>query len=386
MRPGRLRIVVLGYIVRGPYGGLAWHHLQYVMSLAALGHEVYFFEDSGDYPACCNPETGIIDTDPAYGLAFAARAFESVGAPNTWAYYDAHQSVWRGPLSTSAERIAQSADIVLNISAVNPVRSWFERVPIRVLVDSDPAFVQIRHLVDPGARALAQQHNNFFTFGENVNGEGCAIPGDGFEWKTTRQPIALDAWSTVPGNPTARFTTVMQWDSYPPREYGGRSFGMKSASFPPYMDLPQRTDAELELALGSGPAPRNDLQRRGWFITDPTVIARDTRSYQSYISGSAAEFSVAKHGYVSSNSGWFSERSAAYLASGRPVVTQNTGFSTWLPTGCGVLAFDNADQALGAIEEVRCRYDAHSRAARELAEEYFDGRKVLARLLEEVHA
>jgi hypothetical protein len=221
----RLRIVVLGYIVRGPYGGLAWHHLQYVMSLAELGHEVYFFEDSDNYPACCHPDTGAIDTDPSYGPDFATRTFEYVGLRDLWAYYDAHLSV---------------------------------------------------------------------------------------------------------------------------------------------------------------SARREDLRSRGWIVTNPLVVTRDLRAYQNYISSSAAEFSVAKHGYVSSNSGWFSERSAAYLASGRPVITQNTGFSTWLPTGCGVLSFNDCDQALGAIEDVCCRYEAHSRAARELAQEYFDGRKVLSRLLKDI--
>jgi hypothetical protein len=382
----RLRVIVLGYIVRGPYGGLAWHHLQYVISLAELGHEVYFFEDSDDYPGCCHPDTGAIDTDPSFGLEFAARAFDYVGLPDCWAYYDAHLSNWHGPQAEAAAEIAKSADIVLNVSAINPLREWFTNIPIRVLVDTDPAFVQIRHLTDPGARALAEKHNQFFTFGENINAENCSIPNDGFKWKTTRQPIALGAWKAYPGTSSARFSTVMQWDSYAPRVYQGRSFGMKSASFTSYWDLPTRTTAEIELAVGNVSAPRDDLRRRGWVVTNPLEVTRDLRCYQNYIASSAAEFSIAKHGYVSSNSGWFSERSAAYLASGRPVVTQNTGFSTWLPSGCGVLAFNNCDEAVGAIQEVRSRYDAHCNAARQLAEEYFDGRKVLSRLLDEVDA
>lgn len=177
----------------------------------------------------------------------------------------------------------------------------------------------------------------------------------------------------------------MQWDSYAPCEYTGKSFEMKSISFRPYLDIPQRTSAKLELALGGESAPRDDLRQRGWLIEDPAVAAGNPWLYQDYLSNSYAEFSIAKHGYVISNSGWFSERSAAYLASGRPVVTQDTGFSKWLPTGLGILQFTNPDEALAAIDEVRSRYSAHCRAARDIAEEYFDGRTVLARLLKILH-
>jgi len=386
MRRDRARIIVLGYLIRGPYGGLAWHHLQYAMGFASLGHEVYFFEDSDDYPGCCNPMTGSIDCDPSYGLRFAAEVFQSVGLGDKWAYYDAHASCWHGPLGTRAKDLATSADIVVNVSGVNPIRSWFENVQIRVFVDTDPAFTQIRHMTDPKAMSLALQHTEFFTFGENVFAPDCSIPADGFPWRPTRQPIALDSWTVRPGTPEGRFTTVMQWDSYAPRKYEGRSYGMKSASFPPFLDLPQRTAATLELALGSEKAPRYGLRQRGWLITDPTVVTRDIWSYQNYISSSVAELSVAKHGYVSSHSGWFSERSAAYLASGRPVVTQDTGFSKLLPTGLGVLQFATPDEALEGIEDVRSRYGAHCLAAREIAEEFFDGRKVLAKLLKDIDA
>jgi hypothetical protein len=378
------RILVLGYMIRGPYGGLAWHHLQYVMEFASLGHDVYFFEDSDDYPACCDPVTGVTGTDPGYGLQFATQVFRSVGLENRWAYYDAHSSCWRGPLDATAREIAASADVLLNLSGVNPVRSWFEKIPVRIFVDTDPVFTQIRHLTDIGARGLALQHNAFFTFGENIFKQGCSIPDDGFPWRPTRQPIALHAWTVKPDGNAGRFTTVMQWDSYACRQYAGRTYGMKSASFQPYFELPNRTSETLELALGSATVPRQELRRLGWSIVDPTVVARDIWNYQEYISASKAEFAVAKHGYVSSWSGWFSERSAAYLASGRPVVTQETGFSEWLEPGLGVLSFQTPDEALAGIEDVCSRYEVQSRAARRIAEEYFDARKVLPKLLSDV--
>jgi hypothetical protein len=384
MKRGGARILVLGYIVRGPYGGLAWHHLQYAMGLASLGHDVYFLEDSDDYPGCFDPITGAASTDPGFGLSFAAKAFATVGLVDRWAYYDAHTSGWHGPAGGAVRDIVATADVLLNVSGVNPIRWWLETVPVRVFIDTDPAFTQIRHLTDPAARNLASKHTAFFTFGENILGSDCLIPSDGFAWQPTRQPIVLDAWRVNRAEARGRFTTVMQWDSYATREMAGRFYGMKSMSFEPFLELPGRTAATLELAVGGVSAPREVLRHFGWSILDPTVVARDLDSYRQYISSSDAEFAVAKHGYVSSRSGWFSERSANYLASGRPVVTQETAFSKWLNTDSGVHAFETAQEALNGIDEVCNNYEANSRAARHIAEEYFDARKVLDSLLQRV--
>lgn len=375
----RLRIVVLGYIVRGPLGGLAWHHLQYVLGLADLGHEVVFVEDSDDYPSCYDPSRNIVDTDPRYGLGFAARAFERVGLAQRWAYYDAHTTRWLGPCADLVLQLCASADLVLNLSGVNPLRPWLLQVPARALVDTDPVFTQIRHLTDPAARAEALRHTAFCSFG--AHGGGGAIPDDGLPWQPTRQPIVLRAWPVTPGPAAGRWTTVMQWDSYAAREYGGVRYGMKGASFAPYLDLPRRSGQRFELALGSATAPRVLLRRHGWSVRNPLRPTRDPWSYQRYLQRSRAEFSVAKHGYVAARSGWFSERSAAYLASGRPVVVQDTGFRAWLRADMGILPFSSPDEALAAIEAVERDYAAQCRAARAVAEQYFDARQVLPALL-----
>lgn len=378
----RLRIIILGYIVRGPLGGLAWHHLQYVMGLAALGHEVYFVEDSDNYPSCFDPERGVLDTDPQYGLRFAARTFDRVGLGDRWAYYDGHTARWLGPCADRILDRCATAELLLNLSGVNPLRPWLAEIPKRVLVDTDPAFTQIHHLTDTARRDLAERHTDFFSFGENIAHQQSAVPADGFCWQDTRQPIVMSAWPVLPGPASGKFTTVMQWDSYRAREYGGVRYGMKSESFGPYLDLPARAGSIFELALGSDSAPRSMLRSKGWDVRDPREPTRDPWTYQRYIQRSRAEFTVAKHGYVVSHSGWFSERSAAYLASGRPVVTQETGFSEWLPSGMGVLSFSTPQEALGAVEEVNRRYKFHCRAARAIAEEYFDARKVLTYLVE----
>jgi hypothetical protein len=176
----------------------------------------------------------------------------------------------------------------------------------------------------------------------------------------------------------------MQWDSYEPARHEGNSYGMKSESFTPYMDLPAMTDSKLELCLGSSNAPRNLLLDKGWLLSDPLQITRTPWTYQQYIQSSKAEFSVAKQGYVATRSGWFSERSAAYLASGRPVATLETGFSEWLDTGSGVLAFNDAETAADCLADISSHYRRHCEAARQVAGEYFDSRKVLQKLLDDI--
>lgn len=378
----RLRIVVLGYVVRGPMGGIVWHYLQYVMGLRDLGHDVYFIEDSDDTAwSCYDPVKGVTGADPAYGLSFAGQIFERTGLADRWAYYDAQTSSWFGPCAERIGDICRRADMVLNVSCANPLRPWLADVPIRVLIDTDPVFTQIRNLTDPLRRDRSLQHNVFFTFAGNIRSKRSGIPDDGLPWQITRQPVVLTAWHAIEGPPDGKFTTVMQWDSYSTREHAGIRYGMKSESFGPYMDLPKRTDAVLELTVGN-PAPAELLRENGWVLRDPFEVTTSPWSFQTYLQGSKAEFSVAKHGYVVSRSGWFSERSANYLASGRPVVTQQTGFSDWMTSESGVVPFSSTGEALAAIEEVNAHYATHCRAAREIAIEYFDSRKILCKLIE----
>lgn len=379
----QIQILILGYIVRGPLAGLAWHHLQYVMGLAQLGHQVYFLEDSDDYPSCYDPARGITDTDATYGLEFIQKAFTQLELGECWAYYDAHTDTWFGPVGHRIGEICATAELLLNVSGVNPLRSWFLEIPKRVFIDTDPVFTQIRHLTIPSAYQLAQQHTDFFSFGENISEKNSKIPKDGFSWQPTRQPIVLDAWRVIPPQKAGNFTTVMQWDSYTTREFQGIHYGMKSASFQSYLDLPSKVnDGTFELALGSPSAPRDLLQRKGWKIRDPLQVTRTLWTYQDYIQQSQAEFGVAKQGYVISNSGWFSERSACYLASGRPVVVQDTGFSRWMETGAGVIPFSSLEEAIASIKEINKRYEFHCQRARETAQTYFDANQVLTCLIE----
>lgn len=391
----RLQIIVLGYLVRGPLGGLAWTVLQYVAGLARLGHDVYFVEDS-DFvesddpcPSCYNPVTDSTDADPTYGLEFARAAFERLNLADRWAYYDAHTAQWFGPCAGRVPAVCKGADLLLNLAAANPLRPWSREIPTRALIDSDPAFTQIRHLTNVAARELALQHTVFFSFAENLGHRGCTVPSDGLPWQATRQPIVLDAWPVTHGRPSGQFTSVLNWDSYPAVEYNGVQYGMKSASFQDYLDLPQRTGRVFTLIVGSATAPHALLRSKGWTTLDPSDQARVTRdpwTYQQFIQESKGEFCINKHGFVVSRSGWFSERSAAYLASGRPVVAQDTGFSSWLQAELGVVAFSNLEEAAAGIEAISRRYELHCGGARAVAQEYFDARVVLPHLIERAMA
>jgi hypothetical protein len=259
-----------------------------------------------------------------------------------------------------------------------------EKIPTRVFIDTDPVFTQVRHLTEKDSRERASQHNSHFSFAESFGSVECSVPEDGFDWQVTRQPIVMDLWRDTAGPEQGAFTTVMQWESYPNVAHAGQLFGMKSDSFQLVNELPDRVQVPLELAFGGPSDVRRDLVASGWRAINSLEVTRDPWSYQDYIRNSRGEFGVAKHGYVVSRSGWFSERTACYLASGRPAIVQDTGFSRHLPCGTGLMPFDDATSAADALERVTSDYQRHCRAARVLASECFDSSKVLNSMLERV--
>ena len=376
-----MRIVVLGYIVRGPLGGASWHFLQYIIGFMQLGNDVLFLEDSDNYPSCYNPDTFQTTIDASYGLIFIDKVFRKNNLQDRWAYYDEHTNNWFGRSRKEVHEFCESADLVVSIANINPVREWWVKIPKRILLDTDPAFTQLRHLEDERYRKAALEHTHFFTFGENFGKAECKIPNDGFDWKPTRQPVVLELWKVSKPTPSAKWTTVMLWDGNKVYHYNGLSFGMKSASFDDYFNFPEMVTDSLELAIGSSTAPRDLLSQAKWHISDSSTIARTPESFQKFILESKGEWSIAKQGYVSSKGGWFSERSTGYLASGKPVIVQNTGFSQVIETGRGVFGFNSPLEAVEAIDEINSNYAKQCVYAREIAEGYFDSKKVLRKLL-----
>jgi hypothetical protein len=381
----RLRIIVLGFLVREPTGGLAWAYLNYLCGLMELGHDVYYLEDSSDRPSCYGADLSGPSTDPAYGLSFAARVLGNIGLGDRWGYYDAHTKTWQGPRKNDALVLCQTAELVLNVSGYNPIRDWLKSIPARAIIDIDPGFTQIRNLTNAAFRRHCADHTAFFSIGKNIGKPSCLIPDDGFPWQPIHQPVSLSAWPHVPAMRDGRYTTVMTWESSAhPLEYGNLRLEMKkSVSFAPLIDLPSRVGSIFELAIRArSESTLSMLRDANWGFANIDAVSSDPWTYQEFIQQSRAELGITTAGYLTTRCGWFSERSIGYLASGRPVLQQDTGFPDWLPCGAGVFAFRSAEEAAQAIARIESDYDAHCRAARELAEEYFAAPRVLNPLIE----
>jgi hypothetical protein len=372
-----LKIICSGHLVRYPLGGHSWHHLQYLIGFQRLGHDVTFFEDYGWSNSCFDPALNIMSADPGYGIQYVTRLLERYDLQNRWCYL-AEDGIAYGLTRKQLAEACREADIYFNLSNINWIPE-LEECRRRVLIDTDPVFTQI------GAHGIGgpfSRYDALFTYGENVHQSGCEMPTGGARWLPSRQPLVLELWPVKRGPRLAPFTTVMNWSPLGDCEHEGNIYGQKEREFEQFFSLPRATGEPMEIAVSVPADVRKRLAAGGWHIVDPIQVTQDPSRYQHYLSSSRAEFSVAKHGYVSTRCGWFSERSAAYLASGRPTVIQDTGFSRWLNASAGVISFSTYEEAVGAIEEINCNYELHCRAAREIVEEYFNAPKVLSALME----
>jgi len=381
------RIVVVGTFGGVPYAGMAWMHCQFLVGLARLGHEVCYVETTTSWPY--HPITLTDTDDPSYPVDYIRRVLDRFGLGQCWAYRAAYaDGAWYGPCGAQAVDLIKSADAVFNISGSTAPEDI--GVPCRlVLIGTDPVLQELR--VANGDRVLLgrlQSHDAHFTYGENIGTPDCPVPPFPFPTSPMRQPVVLDCWAGA--RPRRRaFTTVTNWEvqGYDCEHKGEVYTWSKHHQYLKILDLPRRTDTTLELAMGlSGVTPEvQDLLRtNGWILVDAYEMSLDPWPYRDYIRESAAELSVAKEMVVRLHSGWFSERSACYLAAGRPVVTQDTGFSRVLPTGEGLFAFDEPEDILAAFDSINSDYERHSRAAHAIAEEYFKAETVLGRVLDQL--
>ncbi len=380
----RKRIGVLGTFANVPYAGMAWMHCQFLVGLARLGHDVFYVETTSAWPY--HPLDLTTTDNPEYALNYLGRVLNRFDLGDRWAYRATYADGKRyGPLGAQAEDLLRSADAVLNITgSTTPADIG---VPCRlVYVGTDPVLQELR-IANGDAELLGNvaAHLAHFSYGENIGAADCPVPPLPFPTQPMRQPVVLDLWESGPP-PRNDFTTVTNWavQGYDVCYRGETYTWSKHHEYLKLIDLPRRTPASFELAMGlSGVSPevRQMLRDHGWSVVDAFHMSLDPWPYRDYIRGSGAEFSVAKDMVVRLRSGWFSERSACYLAAGRPVVTQDTGFGRTLPTGEGLFAFDTLDDILAAVEAIRTDYARHSRAARAIAEEYFRAETVLGRLL-----
>jgi hypothetical protein len=383
-RPG-LTIVLSGMIAADPYqGGATWALLQYLLGFQRLGHSVYFIEPL--------PEASLAPNGAAPENSINARYFRDVIAAFQQEASSALLSFGtRETVGLTYQRLVQvsrKADVLINISGMLTDPELTARIPIRVYLDLDPAFNQLWQATQ-AIDMRFEGHTHFVTIGQAIGRPDCLVPDCGRAWLTTFQPVVLERWPRATAIVYDGLTTIGNWRGYGSIEYGGVLFGQKVHSLRRFLSLPTRTRERFLMALAIHPEEQKDLRdlaENGWHLLDPGRLASHPADYQRFIQGSKAEFGIAKSGYVASRCGWFSDRSACYLASGRPVIAQETGFSEYLPTGAGLFGFTSLEDVLAAIEALRSEYGRHSGAARALAEEYFDSDKVLTRLLQKVGA
>ncbi len=383
-----MRVVVTGFVATYPVGGVAWDYLQYVEGFRRLGCDVFYLEDSGRW--LYDPSAGTFVPDASRGARFLADAIATLDPDlaGAWSVRGADDVV-HGRDASHVARVCDGADLFLNVSGSCWLRDPYRKARIAAYVDTDPGYSQARAAavdagtVDPELHqsvGLMRRHDVFFTLGEHIGAPDCTIPSVDIHWKPTRQPIVLDRWPTAP-SPDGPFTTVMSWKIEPsPPIVDGRVYGGKDVEFERFMDLPRHTPERLEVAI-SGDAPRDRIRTAGWHLVDAAAVSRTPGDYRDYILRSRGELSIAKNAYVETRSGWFSTRSAAYLAAGRPVVLQDTAFSAHLPTGPGLHAFTSIDGATRALADVRRDYPGACTHAREVAESCFRAERVCERLL-----
>jgi hypothetical protein len=283
------------------------------------------------------------------------------------------------------QAIADDVTLLVNFGGHLRIPALLNPARCKVFLDDDPGFTQFWEVSGNGGGRLSG-HDFYVTFGENIGRPGCSIPTGGIDWHATRPAVVLDDWPVIGGSGRDGFTTVATWRGpYGPVNWNGRTFGLKLHEFRKFLELPARTRQSFELALDIHPDEQRDLallHDHGWLLADPHAVAGDPQSFRSYVQNSSAEYSVAQGIYVETESGWFSDRTVRYLASGKPALVQDTGFSRNLPTGEGLIAFRTLDEAVAGVQSIISDYQRHSRVARKLAEEYFDSDKVLGQLLE----
>lgn len=391
----RLRIIVGGFLGLLPAGGVTWDYVQYPVGFAELGHDVFYIEDTRLYPIY--QKAGSDWNDCSSCVEHLRAVMEFFGMKERWAYRDEASGKCFGLSEEKVKEIARTADVFVNISCSTFMRDEYERIPARVLIDSDPMFTQIQYLSEQmftpgesGLRGMVSAHNYLFTFGENIGADDCRIPTCALDWRPTRQPVCLDYWKATLPDKKAALTTLMNWTAAKNLDYDGERWGQKDVEFRKFIGLPKLTpETRLAVAVGqtgetgNDAFPTEEVKTDGWQVLSPDACAENWIDYQNFIENSLGEFSIAKETYVKAHTGWFSCRSACYLAAGRPVITQETDWSKFIPAGEGLLAFNDEESAVEAIRQVADDPEKHSRAARRIAEEYFDSRKVLSAILEQ---
>ena len=381
------RIVVLGFMAACPISGVVWQHLHYIIGLQRLGHDVFYVEDSARYPFDAEFN---VTKDCSFAVATLWNLARSFGFQDRWVYcarFLDPPSCF-GQSLQELRQLYREADAVLNVCGAHELHEDLLTCERLIYVESDPGLEQIK--IDQGdenARAYLQHHQKLFTFGENIGSSTFPVPLHGLEWLPTRQPVVTDYWKTdsSPSN-DAIFTTIANWSTRGKKDVTWNNetyLWSKSENFLTFIDAPAFSRETFEIAADIRDLSTAErFRKKGWRLSDPYALSSNQKSYQTYIKNSYGEFTIAKDQYVRLNTGWFSDRSACYLAAGRPVITQQTGFTQLYGGEKGLYAFSDIDHIRLAAAEIRVDYPTHSKAAFEIAREFFEAEKVLASLLD----
>jgi hypothetical protein len=380
------KIIVFGIMFWFPLAGVTYQFLHYLIALRRLGYDPYYIEDSGRW--IYDPGLNDLSPDATGNVEAVVPILEAHGFGQRWAFRGNYpEGRCYGMEADQILRLYREADAFLNVTGGQELREEHMACGRRVYVETDPVAAQIK-LVQGDAATLAalQGHDTHFSFGGNFGAPDCRVPLQQFKWLPTVQPVVLDLWPQVSdGRPNgAAYNTIATWENTGKDVvYEGETYyWSKDREFMKFIDLPRRRQVPFELAVGVEPPVRQLLESNRWRISDPFDVSVNVDSYRDFIRHSRGEFTVAKDQNIRLRSGWFSDRSACYLAAGRPVINQDTAFGSYLPTGRGLFAFQTMDDILTAVDAIETDYSGHCRAAREIAEEYFAAEKVLASLMQ----
>jgi hypothetical protein len=378
------KIILASWMVRYPLGGnLSWA-LQQLLGYKELGHDIYLVEKYGYYNSCYDPQKDIMTNDCSYGLKTVANLLSRYGLEGKWCYVE-YGDIYHGMTKKEVENLFRSADLFVDAA---PDGSWTEEAKhtvLRVLIDGEPGFSQINSYndIEAGHIFRPDEYDYYYTNGKNIGRPGNPVPTLGLRWGHIYSPVVTAIFQNNENKSSNGYTTIMNWQSHKPIVYNGKTFGQKDVEFKKFITLPKKVKQPCAVAT-SGDAPHEELNKYNWKVESALHITASIDSFVDYIVNSRGEFSVCKNVFVKNNTGWFSDKSAIYLANKKPVVVQDTGFSDHLPVGKGLFAVKDVDEAAAAIEEIESNYKIHSEAAYEIAKEYLDATKVLKIFLNEI--
>ena len=383
MPPRRDVLLVLGIVGQYPMAGVAWQAIHYLAGFRALGWDVYYVEDSGAPPY--DPQAGGVSGDCAYAVRYVAEVMRRIDFADHWVYLDMAKNETHGLSQARLRELYRDARVVVNLCGATAPRAEHRQGARLVYIETDPVYEQFKiALGEASSLGFLASHDVLFTYGENLGNPDCPVPLERFTWHTTRPPVVMDMWEARTHPSAVHFTSIASWSNRGKDvTYGGVTYQWsKHVNFLDFLDLPRHTPQPFRLAmLPAEPTVEARVRGAGWDLVDPAPMSSDIDAYRDFIYASRGEFTVAKDIYVRPRSGWFSDRSVCYLAAGKPVVTQDTAFGKFVPTGEGLFAYRTMDEAVDALARINADYPRHGAAARRIAAEYFGAGPVLRKLL-----